>query len=42
MAVTPSDEPVPNYGMGLITYLCDEVGLQRDAGRASNPRWKSW
>ena len=28
MALTPSDEVVPNYGMGLVTYLCDEIGLQ--------------
>jgi hypothetical protein len=34
MAVTPSDDPVPNYGMGLITYLCDEVGLQRNGGQS--------
>ena len=26
MALTPSQEVVPNYGMGLITYICDEVG----------------
>jgi len=26
MALTPSQEIVPNYGMGLITYVCDEVG----------------
>jgi hypothetical protein len=26
MATTPSDKPVPNYGTGLVTYLCDEVG----------------
>lgn len=26
MALTPSTEVVPNYGMGLITYICDEVG----------------
>ncbi|HYA25889.1 MAG TPA: twin-arginine translocation signal domain-containing protein [Terriglobales bacterium] len=26
MATTPTDEVVPNYGMGLVTYLCDEVG----------------
>jgi hypothetical protein len=26
MALTPSAEPVPNFGMGLITYLCDEIG----------------
>jgi hypothetical protein len=27
MALTPSEEVVPNFGMGMITYLCDEVGL---------------
>jgi hypothetical protein len=27
MALTPSEEVVPNFGMGLVTYLCDEVGL---------------
>ncbi len=26
MATTPSEEVVANYGMGLITYVCDEVG----------------
>jgi len=26
MALTPSQEIVPNYGMGLITYVCDELG----------------
>jgi hypothetical protein len=26
MATTASKEIVPNFGMGLITYLCDEVG----------------
>ncbi len=26
MTTTPSDRPVHNYGMGLVTYLCDEVG----------------
>jgi hypothetical protein len=26
MALTPSDAVVPNYGMGLVTYVCDEVG----------------
>jgi TAT (twin-arginine translocation) pathway signal sequence len=26
MATTPSTEVVPNYGMGLVTYICDEVG----------------
>jgi hypothetical protein len=29
MALTPSREIVPNYGMGLITYVCDEVARQR-------------
>ena len=26
MALTASRDVVPNYGMGLISYLCDEVG----------------
>jgi hypothetical protein len=26
MTTTPSDKPVPNYGMGMVTYLCDEAG----------------
>jgi hypothetical protein len=26
MATTPSNDVVPNYGMGLVTYICDEVG----------------
>jgi len=26
MATTPSKKRVPNYGMGLTTYLCDEMG----------------
>ena len=26
MALTPAREIVPNYGTGLITYICDEVG----------------
>ncbi|HXR34135.1 MAG TPA: hypothetical protein VN830_10525, partial [Verrucomicrobiae bacterium] len=34
MGVTPSDEPVPNYGMGLITYLCDEMELQRSGDQS--------
>ena len=33
MALTPSDEVVPNFGMGLITYLCDEVELLRVPGQ---------
>ena len=32
MALTPSREVVPNYGMGLITYVCDEVGPARKDG----------
>ena len=32
MALTPSREVVPNYGMGLITYICDEVGPARKDG----------
>ncbi len=26
MATTPSNLAVPNYGMGMVTYICDEVG----------------
>jgi hypothetical protein len=32
MALTPSAEMVHNRGMGLVTYLCDEVGLLRPEG----------
>jgi hypothetical protein len=32
MALTPSEEVVHNYGMGLLTYLCDEVGLPLPGG----------
>jgi hypothetical protein len=35
MALTPSDEMVHNYGMGLVTYLSDEVGLLRPAGTST-------
>ena len=34
MALTPSEEVVPNFGMGLMTYLCDEVGLLNVPGQA--------
>ena len=37
MALTPSTEVVPNYGMGMVTYLCDEVGLQKAAARSCAP-----
>ena len=33
MATTPSPEPVPNYGMGLVTYVCDEVGPPQVPGQ---------
>jgi hypothetical protein len=32
MALTASHDVVPNYGMGLITYVCDEVGPARTDG----------
>src|SRR5437763_1795825 len=32
MALTPSREIVANYGMGLITYVCDEVGPAKKEG----------
>jgi hypothetical protein len=31
MAVMPSNEIVPNYGMGLITYVWDEAGQKKTA-----------
>ena len=34
MATTPSKKRVPNYGMGLATYLCDEMGPARKAGES--------
>lgn len=34
MALTPSREIVPNYGMGLITYICDEVGPAKKDGES--------
>ncbi|MCJ7467300.1 MAG: hypothetical protein MUO53_11485 [Maribacter sp.] len=32
MATTPSLKPVSNFGMGLVTYVCDEVGPPRVPG----------
>ncbi|MEO8064054.1 MAG: hypothetical protein ABI821_15060 [Pseudomonadota bacterium] len=32
MATTASKEVIPGFGMGLITYLCDEVGPPRKPG----------
>jgi hypothetical protein len=32
MATTPSKKRVPNYGMGLTVYLCDEMGPARKEG----------
>ena len=34
MATTPSDEVVPNFGMGLVTYVCDEIGPPRKEGES--------
>ena len=34
MTSTPSHDVVPNYGMGLITYVCDEAGPPRKAGQS--------
>jgi hypothetical protein len=34
MALTASREVVPNYGMGLITYVCDEVGPAHEDGES--------
>ena len=35
MALTPAEQMVHNYGMGLVTYLSDEVGLPRAAGMST-------
>ncbi|PYX32426.1 MAG: hypothetical protein DMG80_08070 [Acidobacteria bacterium] len=37
MATTPSNDPKPGYGMGLITYICDKVGPPQKAGS----RWSN-
>jgi hypothetical protein len=34
MATTPSTDIVPNYGMGLVTYICDEVGPASKPGES--------
>jgi len=34
MALTPSRDIVPNYGMGMITYICDEVGPAHKDGES--------
>ena len=34
MATTASRDVVPNFGMGLITYLCDEVGPPEMPGQS--------
>ncbi|MDZ7261559.1 MAG: twin-arginine translocation signal domain-containing protein, partial [candidate division KSB1 bacterium] len=34
MATTPSSEVVPNFGMGLVTYVCDEVGPPKKDGES--------
>ena len=33
-STTPSAEVVPNYGMGLVAYVCDEVGPPKVAGES--------
>ena len=33
-STTPSRDPVPNFGMGLVTYVCDEAGPPRVAGES--------
>src|SRR6185503_20047182 len=34
MATTASGEAIPNYGMGLVTYICDEVGPPSTPGES--------
>ena len=35
MTTTPSKKILNNYGMGLITYLCDEVGPPKKDGKST-------
>jgi len=35
MALTPAEGMVHNYGLGLVTYLCDETELLRPAGMST-------
>ena len=43
MATTASNEVIPGFGMGLITYLCDEVGTAFEARRDGwKNRWTTW
>jgi len=35
MALTPAEGMVHNYGMGLVTYLCDETELLRPGGTST-------
>ncbi|KQC30728.1 hypothetical protein [Flagellimonas eckloniae] len=32
MVTTPSNKPVRNFGMGMVTYICDEVGPPKVEG----------
>ncbi len=34
MTTTPAKGPVPNFGMGLVTYICDEVGPPKIKGES--------
>ena len=34
MSTHPSFKPVPNPGMGLVTYICDEAGPPRIEGES--------
>jgi len=34
MMTTPSKQVIPNFGMGLITYMCDEVGPPKKEGES--------
>lgn len=45
MTTTPSKKPVRNFGMGLVTYICDEVGPPNVKGeklRDSIEKLSSW
>ena len=42
MATTPSNEVVPNYGKGLVTYIAGDLGRAEIKSRTSSGPSKRW
>ena len=42
MATTASTEVIRGFGMGMVTYLCDEVGPPASPARAWRNHWRIW